>query len=121
MRDFSLLINPGATPRAPYGDDQAAILNADGLAEAVSSPPLRRPRRRVPSNVPRAVPQHEEDTDGRLVLPGLPLPGVPEVARQLAGPAAGGTAAHLGGRRQRNGARPRGRGLTHLCRARGPA
>ena len=34
MRDFSLLINPGATPRAPYGDDQAAILNADGLAEA---------------------------------------------------------------------------------------
>ena len=31
MRDFSLLINPGATPRAPYGDDQAAILNADGL------------------------------------------------------------------------------------------
>ena len=34
MRDFSLLLNPGATPRAPYGDDQAAILNADGLAEA---------------------------------------------------------------------------------------
>ena len=25
---------PGATPRAPYGDDQAAILNADGLAQA---------------------------------------------------------------------------------------
>ena len=36
MPDFSLLINPGATPRAPYGDDQAAILNADGLAEAWS-------------------------------------------------------------------------------------
>ncbi len=34
MPNFSLLINPSATPRAPYGDDQAAILNANGLAEA---------------------------------------------------------------------------------------
>ena len=34
MREFSLLINPSATPRAPYGDDQAAILNANGLAKA---------------------------------------------------------------------------------------
>ncbi|MBB53931.1 MAG: hypothetical protein CMF67_06120 [Magnetovibrio sp.] len=31
MPDFSLLINPSVTPRAPYGVEQAAILNANGL------------------------------------------------------------------------------------------
>ena len=31
---FQLALNPGATPDADYGDRQAAVLNADGLAEA---------------------------------------------------------------------------------------
>ena len=34
MPDFSLLINPSATPRTPYGEEKAAILNSNGLAEA---------------------------------------------------------------------------------------
>ena len=34
MPDFSLMINPSAKPRAPYGEEQSAILNSNGLAEA---------------------------------------------------------------------------------------
>lgn len=34
MPDFSLLINPSVTPRVPYGVEQAAILNANSLAQA---------------------------------------------------------------------------------------
>jgi len=34
MPSFSLLENPAAAPATPYGADQAAVLNAEGLAEA---------------------------------------------------------------------------------------